>query len=103
MPEAEPNQTVIVKIPGVAQNSSIMLNALKENLPSLRIVIVVKDPISRIVSHILHEFRNEGDMYNHLEMPDINDIIMGRVFLPNPSKFKGNMMPEIFKIFNMLL
>ena len=83
MPVAETNQTVAVKIPGLARQSTVGVELLKKHMPWLKLVIVVKDPISRIVSHIIHEFKNSGGLFFGLEMPDINDIIMDRIYIPN--------------------
>ena len=73
MPDAEPDQTVIVKAPGVLRNTAA-LNRIFEALPDVKMLLVVRNPIDRVVSDIIHEYA-EGSLKDK-EMPDINDILI---------------------------
>ena len=73
MPDAEPDQTVIVKAPGVLRNPAA-LNRIFEVLPDVKMLLVVRNPIDRVVSDIIHEYA-EGILKDK-EMPDINDILI---------------------------
>ena len=53
-----------------------ILQRLKQLIPKVKIVLVVKNPIVRIVSDIVHEFL-EG-MLKEEEMPDIDRVIFNR-------------------------
>ena len=45
-------------------------------IPSVKLVLVVRNPIVRLVSDVVHEFL-EG-MLKEEEMPDINSVILNR-------------------------
>ena len=83
MPLAAPDQTVIIKTPGILNNTpnttavTIYLKRLQQAIPDVKLLLVVKNPIDRIVSHIVHEYQEWGSHQNET-MPDIDDIIMGR-------------------------
>ena len=51
----------------------MILQRLKEIIPRVKLVLVVRNPIVRIVSDIVHEFL-EGRLKEE-EMPDINNVI----------------------------
>ena len=90
MPEARTDQLVAVKIFDISQKTSLM--KLYTALPDLKLLLVVKNPIDRIVSHILHEYHNPGGLFHGLEMPDINEIIYGAVPDPDVEKpFEGEL------------
>ena len=74
MPLAKPNQTVIVKGRGVL--SSISMNRIRETIPDVKLLLVVRNPIDRVVSDIVHEYTS-GELKGK-PMPNVDDIIMGR-------------------------
>ena len=80
MPEADEKEKVIVKVLVKAE----FVSSLYEALPDMKLLLVVKNPITRIVSHIVHEFVNPGGLFQGTTMPLIDDIIMGRVQLSVP-------------------
>ena len=91
MPLAKQEQKIIVKIPGLAKtaNNRTLLQ-LHKALPGLKLLIIVRNPITRILSHIMHEFFNPGGMFEGQELPDIDDLIMGRIpNMPGPKNFSG--------------
>ena len=84
MPLAAPDQMAIVKALGILtekENNTetrMHLERLKQAIPDVKILMVVKNPIDRLVSHIVHEFvQPEGHQGGKI-MPDVDDIIMGR-------------------------
>ena len=91
MPAAKPNQMVVVKIPGLFQSKkSTAVTRLYQSLPNIKLLLIVRNPITRIVSHIMHEFFNPGGMFSGHAMPDIDDLIMGRVpDVDGPKNFNG--------------
>ena len=52
----------------------LILQRLKQLIPEVRLVLVVKNPIVRIVSEIVHEFL-EGTLKEE-EKPDIDRVIL---------------------------
>ena len=80
MPEADNSEKVVVKVLVKAE----LVSYLHEALPDMKLLLVVKNPITRIVSHIVHEFVNPGGVFQGKAMPAIDDIIMGRVQLSVP-------------------
>ena len=79
MPEARQDQLVLVKSPFVFQspNISITLQRHVDTLPDVKVILVVRNPIERIVSDILQLY--SVGIQAKFNMPDINDIIMDRV------------------------
>ena len=80
MPDAEPDQTVIVKAPGILCNPAA-LKRIFDIIPDVKMLLVVRNPIDLVVSDIIHEYsvgclKDKG-------MPDINDIIMSLAELNN--------------------
>ena len=84
LPPSAPDQTVIVKAPGILNitpNKTLVekyLKRLHTSIPDIKLLLVVKNPIDRMVSHIVHEYARNGE-YDGQTMPDIDDIIMGRI------------------------
>ena len=84
MPLAAPDQMAIVKALGILtekENNTetrMHLERLKQAIPDVKILMVVKNPIDRLVSHIVHEFVQPGGHQGGKIMPDVDDIIMGR-------------------------
>lgn len=78
MPAARKDQLVLAKSPTVFQSSNISLTLQRhvDLLPDVKVILVVKNPIDRVVSDILHTYDN--GIQAGQKMPDINDIIMDR-------------------------
>ena len=85
MPMANSDQIVIVKAPGVINETPnpattlTYLNRLYQAIPDVKVLLVVKNPIDRLVSHIVHEYVQWGGIHQKEKMPDVNDFIMGRI------------------------
>ena len=73
MPDAEADQTVIVKAPGILCNPA-SLKGIFDVIPDVKMLLVVRSPIYRVVSDIMHEYL-VGTIKDN-EMQDINDIII---------------------------
>ena len=80
LPTAGPNQMVIAKTPALF-TSDTFIQRLAESLPEVKLLMVVKNPITRIVSHVMHEFTNPGTFHFGQQMPPIDDIISGEHYL----------------------
>ena len=84
MPIATLDQIVIVKAPGVTNKTPtpattlVYLNRLYQAIPDVKILLVVKNPIDRLVLQIVQEYVQYGGNHYKEKMPDVNDIIMGR-------------------------
>jgi len=79
MPESRPHQKVLVKSPKVFYQEDVMkvLIRHKEVLPNVKILLIVKNPIVRVVSDIVH-FNDQFKDRNDFKKQDVNDVIMGR-------------------------
>ena len=53
-----------------------ILQRLKSTIPNIKLLLVVRNPVKRIVSNIVHEFK-DGKLKN-LKMPNIDDLILQR-------------------------
>ena len=73
MPDAEPNQTIIVKAAGILRNPAA-LKRIFDVIPDVKMLLVVRNPIKCVVSDIIQEY-SVGSLKDK-EMQDINDIIM---------------------------
>ena len=80
MPEAAENEKVVVKMLVKEE----LVGRMYDALPNIKLLLVVKNPITRMVSHIMHEYKNPGGLFEGSDMPVIDDIIMGRVHLSLP-------------------
>ena len=79
MPFAKQNQKIVVKTMGLFQTrKGNSLRLMHKAFPNLKILIIVRNPITRIVSHFVHEFYNSGGMFYGEEVPDTDDILMQR-------------------------
>ena len=84
LPPSAPDQTVIVKASGILNitpNKNLVekyLKRLKTSIPDIKLLLVVQNPIDRMVSHIVHEYARNGE-YDGQAMPDIDYIITGRI------------------------
>ena len=86
MPVSKPSQKVVVKIPGLARTKgSKALTQLSQALPDLKLLMIVRNPITRMISHIMHEYFNPGGMFEGQELPKIDDILLDLV-----PDFKGH-------------
>ena len=91
MPKARKDQVVALKIFDISKKTS--LTELFKALPNLKLLLVVRNPIDRIVSHILHEYYNRGGIFYGHYMPDINDIILDKAEDPDvPKRFEGELI-----------
>ena len=95
MPEAAENEKVVVKVLVHAE----LVTSLYEALPDMKLLLVVKNPITRIVSHIVHEYVNPGGVFQGKPMPLIDDIIMGRIQLSVPEIGEHQFLPHLGFIF----
>jgi len=77
MPEAEPHELIITKSPGLIDEDNLGLERLKQSIPDVKLLLVVKNPLSRFVSQILHHYVNIGGELKDREMPDnLDDLIL---------------------------
>ena len=75
MPLSKASQKVVVKIPGLARTKGRKtLTQVSKALPDLKLLIVVRNPITRMISHIMHKYFNPGGMFEGHELPKIDDI-----------------------------
>ena len=95
MPEAAKEEKVVVKVLVKAE----FVSSLYDALPDMKLLLVVKNPITRIVSHIVHEFVNPGGLFQGTTMPLIDDIIMGRVQLSVPEIGEPQLLSHLWLIF----
>ena len=85
MPKARKDQVVALKIFDISKKTSLT--------ELLKLLLVVRNPIDRIVSHILHEYYNGGGIFYGHYMPDINDIILDKAEDPDvPKRFEGELI-----------
>ena len=58
MPLSYPDQLVITKTPGLLQHPGNItyLQMLRDDIPDIKLLFIVKNPIQRIISDIIHEF-----------------------------------------------
>ena len=79
MPVARPHQIVLAKSPFIFQspNISITLQRHVDTLPGVKVILVVKNPIDRVVSDIIHNYA--VGLLARNKMPNINDIIMDKL------------------------
>ena len=77
MPESKPSQKVAVKIPGLVRTKDRKtLTLFHQSLPDLKLLMIVRNPITRMISHIMHEYFNPGGMFEGQELPNIDDILL---------------------------
>jgi hypothetical protein len=91
MPESKPSQKVVVKIPGLARTKDRKtLTQFHQALPDLKLLMIVRNPITRMISHIMHEYFNPGGMFEGQELPKIDDILLDLVpDTEGPQVFNG--------------
>ena len=105
MPYAKPDQTVLVKAPGMypprSPGNTTSLKRIYDVIPDVKLLLVLRNPIDRVVSDILHEYMAGRLKGKH--MPDINDIIMNRTgFIPLFTKgdFIGDLLHNVLYLTN---
>ena len=96
MPLSYPDQQVITKSPGVLHfpGKITSLQMLKDDIPDIKLLFIVKNPVQRIIGDIIHEYiegyyrslqlhmiGKHGLSFRGQEMPPLDDIIMGRTDL----------------------
>ena len=80
MPESQPSQKVIVKIPGLVRTKDRKtLTQFHQALPDLKLLMIVRNPITRMISHIMHEYFNPGGIFEGQGLPRIDDILLDLV------------------------
>jgi [heparan sulfate]-glucosamine 3-sulfotransferase 5 len=101
MPLARPDQIVVTKTPGMLDipNYTSFLERLRQALPDIKLLMVVKNPIDRVVSDVLHEFK-EG-AHKGEPMPPIDDVIMHRAGNFSAYRFTGQCKVAQKYIFNV--
>ena len=58
MPVSYPDQLIITKTPGLLQfpDTVLYLQRLRDDIPSIKLLFIVKNPIHRAVGDIVHEY-----------------------------------------------
>ena len=81
MPVSKATQKVVVKIPGLNNRTkgSNALTELSQALPDLKLLMIVRNPVTRMISHIMHEYFNPGGIFEGQELPKIDDILLDHV------------------------
>ena len=50
---------------------------MKESIPDVKLLLVVKNPINRIVSEIVHQYVDRGGLLREEELPEhLDDLIL---------------------------
>ena len=78
-------QKVVVKMPGLTKSSKT-LTQVYQALPDLKLLMIVRNPITRMISQIMHEYFNPGGIFEGQDMPNIDDILLNLV-----PDFQGSM------------
>jgi hypothetical protein len=89
MPLVRPDQIVVTKSPGMIEvpGNTTYLQRLRQAIPDIKLLMVVKNPIDRIVSDVLHEYISGA--HKGEPMPLIDDVIMDRVGYISAHVFSG--------------
>ena len=90
MPIARPDQIIITKTPGMIDipGNTTYLKRLHQAIPDIKLLMVVKNPIDRVISDIIHEFTSGA--HKGEPMPPIDDVIMHRAGNISAYRFSGN-------------
>lgn len=58
MPISYPHQLIITKTPGILQfpGNDTYLRRLREDIPDIKLLFIVKNPIQRMIGDIVHEY-----------------------------------------------
>ena len=75
MPLAEPYQKVVVKPKGIInlKRNTTNLERLHNAFPDIQVLLVMRNPVSRLVSHIVHNYSEERAKN---KMPDLDKMLM---------------------------
>ena len=76
-----PKSVFIVKTPGASTSTLSQLSRIKETIPNVKLILVVRNPIDRMISEVVHEFTNPNTRFQGEDMPDINKIFLGQTSL----------------------
>ena len=77
MPLSMAHQKVVVKMPGLTlKTNNKTLVKMYSAMPDLKLLMIVRNPITRILSHIMHEYFNPGGLFEGQELPNIDDLIL---------------------------
>ena len=80
MPVSKVGQKAVVKIPGLVRTKgSKILTQVFQALPDLKLLMIVRNPVTRMISHITHEYFNPGGIFEGQELPKIDDILLDLV------------------------
>ena len=113
MPVSKPSQKVVVKIPGLARTKGRKtLTQVSKALPDLKLLIVVRNPITRMISHIMHKYFNPGGCLRVMSCPRLmisnwilsKTLVQWLVFIHNDTflkwTFPGNFHDLLFHMSN---
>jgi len=80
MKPARPDQLVLANSPQIFYHHDIpgVLRRHTDTLPDVKVMLIVKDPIPRTVSHIVHNYANGGAWWQHHERPEIDEVLLDR-------------------------
>ena len=69
MPVSYPDQLIITKTPGLLQfpDTVLYLQRLRDDIPSIKLLFIVKNPIHRAVGDIVHEYTQGAHRSEHSE------------------------------------
>ena len=78
IPSVEDDEDIVVATAGILDRpgDASALERLHSAVPEVKVLLIVRNPIDRLVSDILHEF-SEAQHRDEI-MPDTDDLIMGR-------------------------
>ena len=78
MPFVQNYEMVVVATPVILDKpeDTTFLKRLHNAIPEVKVLLIVKNPIDRVVSDILHEY--SAAQHKDETMPEVDDIIMGR-------------------------
>ena len=98
MPLARPDQIIVTKTPGMIDipGNTSFLERLHQAIPDIKLLMVVKNPIDRVISDVMHEFTSGA--HKGEPMPPIDDVIMHRAGDISAYHFSGN----FYQIFGLL-
>ena len=100
MPVSKATQKVLVKIPGAKGNKT--LTQLYRALPDLKLLMIVRNPVTRMISNIMHEYFNPGGIFEGQELPKIDDILLDLVpDFQEHKNFKGLFIFRLLLMVNL--
>jgi len=80
MPNSRPDQITISKSPAVWYQEDVLkvLRRHKEHLPNVKMLMIVKDPIVRLVSDIVH-YNSQLTKYPKMQYNNVDDVVLGNI------------------------